>query len=106
MWLQVTPHLKEVNVMTLGKALLKARAIGIRKFRDKISRLIHAHEIFVVTDHGSPTSVLLPYDDVLEIVDVLDELRDKEVLDAVTKGRKAIRAGKKGVLASKVFKKK
>jgi len=92
--------------MTLGNALLKAKSIGVRNFRDKVSRLIHTHEIFVVTEHGSPTSVLLPYDDVLEIVDVLDELRDKDALKAVAQGRKAIGRGVKGILASKILKKK
>lgn len=92
--------------MTLGKALLKARTIGVRNFRDKVSRLIHSHEMFVVTEHGSPTSVLLPYDDLLEIVDVLDELRDKYALRAVAQGRKAVSRGAKGVLVSKIFRKK
>ena len=95
-----------VNKMTLGKALLKAKSIGVRKFRDKISRLIHAHEMFVVTEHGSPASVLLPYNDVLEIVDVLDELRDKDALKAVAEGRKAVGRGAKGVAAEKIFKAK
>lgn len=92
--------------MNLGKALLRARSIGVRNFRDKVSSLIHSHEMFVVTEHGSPTSVLLPYDDVLEIVDVLDELRDKDTLNAVVQGRKAISRGAKGVIASKVLRKK
>jgi len=92
--------------MTLSRALLKAKTIGVRKFRDRLSRLIHTHEMFIVTEHGSPTSVLLPYQDVLEIIDILDELRDKDAIAAVLKGRKAIRAGKKGILASKVFDKK
>ena len=90
--------------MTLGKALLKARTIGVRNFRNKLSRLIHTHEMFVVTEHGSPTSVLLPYNDVLEIVDILDELRDKDTLKAVAEGRKAVGRGVKGILASKIFK--
>jgi len=92
--------------MTLARTLLKARTIGVRKFRDKVSKLIRSHEMFVVTEHGSPTSVFLPYDDILEIVDVLEELQDKETLKAVAKGRKSIKRGAKGILALKVFKKK
>ena len=91
--------------MTFGRAILKAKTVGIRNFRDRLSRLIHTHEMFVVTEHGSPTSVLLPYDDVLEIADVLEELRDKETLKAVAQGRSAIKAGVKGILVSRIFKK-
>ena len=91
--------------MTLGKALLKARTVGVRNFRNKISRFIKSHEMFVVTEHGSPASVLLPYEDVLEIVDVLDELRDKKAVEAVLHGRKSVAKGVKGILAKTVFKK-
>lgn len=92
--------------MTFGNALLKAKTIGVRNFRDKVSSLIRTHQMFVVTEYGSPTSVLLPYNDALEIVDILDELRDKEYLKAVSQGRKAIGRGAKGILVSKIFKKK
>jgi len=89
--------------MTLAKALLKARTLGVRNFRNKLSQLMHTHEMFIVTEHGKPTSVLLPYNDILEIVDILDELRDRGAIDAVAKGRRAIRAGRKGVSVSKTF---
>ena len=92
--------------MTLGTALLKARTIGVRNFRDKLSGLIHTREMFVVTEYGSPTNMLLPYGDVLEIVDIMDELRDKDVLKAIAQGRRAINRRAKGILASKAFKKK
>lgn len=89
--------------MTIEKALLHAKSIGVRNFRDKISQLIGSRQIFIVTEHGSPTSVLLPYENVLEIVDILDELKDKGALKVIAEGRKAIRRGVEGILASKVF---
>ena len=92
--------------MTLGTALLKAKTVGVRSFRDKVSQFIHAHKMLVVTDHGNPTSVLMPYDDVLELVDVLEELQDKETLATVAEARKSIKRGSKGVLASDILKKK
>ena len=92
--------------MTVANALLKARSVGVRNFRDKLSRFIKKHELFIVTEHGEPTSVLMPYEDMLEIVDVLDELQDKETLKTIAEGRKAINAGRKGILASTLFKKR
>ena len=61
--------------------------------------------MFVVTEHGQPTGVLLPYENILEIVDILDELRDKSTLKDIALGRKSISRGAKGILASTVFKK-
>ena len=92
--------------MSISRALLKAKTIGIRKFRDKLSKLMKTHEMFVVTEHGHPTSVVLPYNDIMEIVDILDELRDKNAIKAVTSGRKSISSGVKGILAKTVFKRK
>ena len=92
--------------MTIANALLKARSVGIRNFRNKLSKFIGKHELFIVTEHGQPASVLLPYEDMLEIVDVLDELQDKETLKTILEGRKAIKSGRKGLLASTLFKKK
>lgn len=92
--------------MTIGTALLHAKSIGVRNFRDKVSRLIKRHQIFIVTEHGNPTSVLLPYGDMLEIVDILDELKDGGALKIIAAGRKAVRRSTKGILASKVFMKK
>jgi PHD/YefM family antitoxin component YafN of YafNO toxin-antitoxin module len=91
--------------MSLEKDLLKAKSVGVRGFRDKLSKLMRTNEIFIVTDHGDPKSVLMPYDDVLEIVDILDELRDKDAVKAVIQGRKAVERGAKGIPAEEVFKK-
>jgi len=90
--------------MTLENALVRAKSIGIRKFRDKLSSLMKTHQMFIVTEHGTPAGVLLPYGDMLEIVDILDELNDKKALRAIAEGRRAIGKGVKGISASKVFK--
>ena len=91
--------------MTFERALLRARTIGVRKFRDNLSRFMRTNDMFVVTEHGNPTSVLLPYDDVMEIVDVLEELNDRDTVKLVAQGRRAISRGVKGISAEKVFKK-
>lgn len=89
--------------MTLANALLRAKSIGVRNFRDGISRFIKKHQLFIITEHGSPASVLLPYNDILELVDVLEELEDKETLKTIARGRKFIRKGAKGILVSRSF---
>lgn len=89
--------------MTVAKALLKARSVGVRDFRDHASKIIKSHQFYIITDHGRPTRVLLPYNDILEIVDILDELQDKMALKTIAEGRRDIRKGARGVSVAKVF---
>ncbi len=89
--------------MTISKALLRAKSVGVRKFRNGASRFIRKNEFLIITEHGTPASVLLPYNDVLEIVDILEELEDKKLVKAIVEGRRAIRKGTKGVSALKVL---
>ncbi len=90
--------------MTISNALLRARSVGVRNFRDSASRFIGKHEMLIITEHGNPTSVLLPYNDILEIVDILEELEDKKILKLVAEGRRAIAKGVKGIPVSVSFK--
>ncbi len=90
--------------MTISNALLRAKSIGVRKFRDSVSRLIRTHQFLVITERGTPASVLVPYNDILEIADVLEELEDKEVIKTIAEGRRAMRRGAKGISASTIFK--
>jgi len=90
--------------MTAANAILRARNVGVRKFRNKASRFIKSHKILIITEHGKPTAILMPYSDMLNIIDTLDELRDKNAIETIAEGRKAILAGTKGISVSRVFK--
>ena len=90
--------------MTTAVDLLKAQHFGIREYKEHLStRLLK--KFAVITDRGKPISVNLPYDEVLEILDIFDEVTDPETIDAVLSGRKSIQSGSKGVPASKLFSK-
>ncbi len=91
--------------MTVARALLNAKSIGVRRLKNNLSRFINKNELFIVTEYGTPEGVYVPYEEMMEIVDVLDELQDKETVEAVAEGRKAIKAKQKGISVSKVFKK-
>ncbi len=88
--------------MSVATDLLKANHVGIRDFKEHLSTKF-LNETLVITDRGTPVSVSLPYSDVLELMDILDELSDPETIKAVYEGRKAIRAGAKGIPVSTVF---
>ncbi|MFH0772220.1 MAG: hypothetical protein V1933_06340 [Candidatus Omnitrophota bacterium] len=83
--------------MNIANVLLRAESVGVRNFRNGLSHFIAENKPLIITERGSPASVLLPYNDILEIVDVLEELEDKQVLKLVAQGRRAIRKGLKGI---------
>ncbi len=91
--------------MTIANALLKAKNVGIRRCKNNLSRILKKHEIWLITEHNNPKSYLIPYDDMLELIDILEELQDSETIKTVQRGREAIKRGAKGFLVSKLFKK-
>ena len=91
--------------MTVATALLNARYVGVRELREHLSNRLKDNKAIVVTDHGTPTKVILAYRDVVELIEVMDELRDQAAVLSVQEGRNAIRAGSEGVPVNRLFSK-
>lgn len=89
--------------MNVATALLRANHMGIRDFKDHLSSVLKRAGPTVITDNGTPQNVVMPYEDVMELIDILDELQDPDTLKIIAKGRKAIKRGAKGRLVSKLF---
>ena len=66
--------------MTVSGVLLNARHIGVRELKAHLSSRLKGRKPIIVTEHGEPTKVIVSYRDMLEIVDILDELQDKQSL--------------------------
>ncbi|OGW99964.1 MAG: hypothetical protein A3I73_04105 [Omnitrophica bacterium RIFCSPLOWO2_02_FULL_45_16] len=92
--------------MTLAAALLRAPRIGAREFRNKACSFIRRGKAYLVTEHGQPAGVFLPYEDAIELVDIIDELNDKKLLKIIAEGRRAISRGAKGIPLSDSLKKR
>ena len=92
--------------MTLAKALLRAPRIGAREFRNKACSFINMGKAYLITEHGHPAGVFLPYEDALELVDVIEELNDRKTLKMIADGRRAIRKGARGILLSDSLKRR
>lgn len=88
--------------MKLAIDILKAHHIGIRDLKEHLSRNF-LNEILVITDRGNPISVNVPYSDLLELIDILDELSDSDTIETIQEGRKAIQTGVKGIPVSNLF---
>lgn len=83
--------------MDIALDLLKAPHVGIREFKERASFLLNKRKTLVVTDRGKPTSVLVSYGDMLELLDVIEEINDPKTLSLVEQGRKSIKQGSKGI---------
>lgn len=90
--------------MSVASELLKAKRVGVRAFKAHISADF-LNKTVVITDRGNPVSVNIPYEEIVELADVLDEFSDMETVWDVQEARKAIKAGNKGIAVSKLFKK-
>ncbi|MFH0790565.1 MAG: hypothetical protein V2A64_02940 [Candidatus Omnitrophota bacterium] len=91
--------------MSIAVELLKAKHIGIGDFRGHMFKLLDTAEPIVITEHGHPKSVVLGYNEVLEIIDILEELSDYQTVAAVKEARQAIKGGVKGIPVSRTIKK-
>lgn len=91
--------------MTVAALLLKAPHIGVRELKTNLSRFIKENSPFIVTDRGKPIEVLMPYSEMVEIAEIIDEATDLETLQAVKEGREAIKSKVKGISVSRIFNK-
>jgi len=91
--------------MGIATDLLHAPHVGIRDLKENLSRFLKTKKPFVVTDNGTPVDVIVPYAEMLELLDLFDEIQDMETIKTIQEGRESIKAGAKGIPASKLFKK-
>lgn len=90
--------------MSIAASLLKAPHIGIKDLKENLSKLLGSKDPLVITDHGKPVDVIVPYEDMLNLIDIIEEVTDPETLATVLEGKKAVKAGAKGVPVSQLFK--
>lgn len=69
-------------------ALVKSgEYIGARELRERLSHVIKSNKPFFVTDHGKPVKVMVPYAAFLELLEMVEELKDHALLREVARGR-------------------
>lgn len=78
--------------MTIA-ALLRAKHVGIKELKNRLSELLKTQQPLVATDRGQPAYFMIPYEEMIELVEMLEELSDPETLRQVAEGRKAYRKG-------------
>ena len=92
--------------MKIAVDLLKAEHIGVRALKTNLSRSLKLQRPIVVTDQGAPVRVILPYSDVLELLDLIDEVTDPKMVSWIDEDRKTIQSGARGIPVAQLFNKK
>ena len=91
--------------MSIAATLLRANHMGVKDFRDHLAEALKKDQMLIVTQHGQPSKVVIDYEDMLELVDVIDELQDASTVRTVLEGRDAIkRKGSAGIPVARLFK--
>lgn len=90
--------------MNIAASLLKAPHIGVRELKENLSKWLQSKNTLIITDHGQPVDVIVPYDDMMTLVDIVDEITDPQTLATVLEGKRAVKTGAKGVPVSNLFK--
>lgn len=90
--------------MTTKTLLKQARPVNVREAQAHLSRLIRSKTPSLVLSYGKPVSFLVPYEEMLDLLEMLDELKDQKLLEEIARAR-AEYAGGKAVPAERLFKK-
>lgn len=90
--------------MSSTNLLRKAKPVNVREAQAQLSKLIRSKSPSMVLSHGKPVSFLVPYGDMLELVESLEELKDKRLLGEIARSRTEYAQGKP-VPAERLFKK-
>lgn len=90
--------------MSSADLLRKAKPVNVREAQAQLSKLIRSKSPSMVLSHGKPVSFLVPYEDMLDLVESLDELKDKKLLNEIVRARTEYAQGK-AVPAERLLKK-
>ena len=71
----------------------EGKYVGVRELRENLSKMLKSRHAYFVTDHGKPVKAMIPYGVLLELLETLEELKDKTLIQEVAQGRKEYAAG-------------
>ncbi|MBI4677329.1 MAG: hypothetical protein HY748_07075 [Elusimicrobia bacterium] len=80
--------------MSLAAQLLRAESIGVRELKNHLSAVLHRGKPRIVTERNKPRHFLVPYEDMMEIIEIIEELSDPKLLVQLAQTRESYRKGK------------
>jgi antitoxin (DNA-binding transcriptional repressor) of toxin-antitoxin stability system len=90
--------------MTTKSILRQSKPVNVREAQAKLSRLIRSNRPSLVLSHGKPVSFLVPYEEMLDLLEMLDDLKDQKLIEEITRARSEYAEGK-AVPAERLFRK-
>lgn len=79
--------------MTAIGFVREGKYVGVRELRTNLAKVLKSRQAYFVTDHGKPVKAMVPYEVLLELLELLEELKDKTLLHEVAQGRKEYQEG-------------
>jgi PHD/YefM family antitoxin component YafN of YafNO toxin-antitoxin module len=91
--------------MSLATEMMRATPIGVKDLKNQLALVLHEHRPrLIIGDRNQPRHFLIPYEEMIELLEILEELSDPGHLRRVAEGRKAISRGAKGIPIEQVWK--
>ena len=73
--------------------MLRAPHIGVKELKNNLSMLFKTHKPIIATDRGQPAYVLVPYADMVEMMELMEEAKDAGLVAEIKAARKAYAKG-------------
>lgn len=92
--------------MTLTMELLKAKHIGVRELGRNVSTYLKKDAPCVVDVKGKKDKVIISLDVLVDLLEMLEDLQDRDLLELVRQSRTAVASGEKEVPVENVIKRR
>lgn len=73
--------------------LLKAKHIAAKNLRENIFKILGGTKRFIAMKNGKPEMFLIPYEDMVELVEMLEESKDAVLRERIERSREEYRKG-------------
>jgi len=73
--------------------MLRAPHIGVKELKNNLSMLFKTHKPIIATDRGQPAYVLVPYADMVEMMELMEEAKDAGLVAEIKAARQAYAKG-------------
>jgi antitoxin (DNA-binding transcriptional repressor) of toxin-antitoxin stability system len=90
--------------VTTKSILRQSKPVNVREAQATLSRLIRSKNPSLVLSHGKPVCFLVPYEEMLDLLEMLDDLKDRKLLEEIARARSEYTEGK-AVPVERLFRK-